>query len=133
MIVQYAAASMVSENKVYAHPASVDSIPSSANQEDIVSMGTTAARKARMIVRNVQDVLADELMTACQAIDVRRRLNTHGQGVTPLHQAILDHVRRTVAFYETDREIWPDLRACEAMVRSGELLEIARQYLPDLA
>ncbi len=133
MIVQYAAASMVSENKVYAHPASVDSIPSSANQEDIVSMGTTAARKARMIVRNVQDVLADELMTACQAIDVRRRLNTHGPGVTPLHQAILDHVRRTVAFYETDREIWPDLRACEAMVRSGELLEIARQYLPDLA
>ena len=65
MIVQYAAASMVSENKVYAHPASVDSIPSSANQEDIVSMGTTAARKAKMILKNTQDVLADGLMTAC--------------------------------------------------------------------
>ena len=62
MIVQYAAASMVSENKVYAHPASVDSIPSSANQEDIVSMGTTAARKAKMILQNTQDVLADELL-----------------------------------------------------------------------
>ena len=73
MIVQYAAASMVSENKIYAHPASVDSIPSSANQEDIVSMGTTAARKAKMILQNTQDVLADELMTACQAIDIRRR------------------------------------------------------------
>ncbi len=133
MIVQYAAASMVSENKVYAHPASVDSIPSSANQEDIVSMGTTAARKARMIVRNVQDVLAYELLTACQAIDIRRRLNTHGQGITPLHQALLEHVRQTVAFYEIDREIWPDLRACESMIRSGELLELTAQFLPDLA
>ncbi len=70
---------MVSENKIYAHPASVDSIPSSANQEDIVSMGTTAARKAKMILQNTQDVLADELMTACQAIDIRRRLNTHAR------------------------------------------------------
>ena len=132
MIVQYAAASMVSENKVYAHPASVDSIPSSANQEDIVSMGTTAARKARMIVRNTQDVLADELMTACQAIDIRRRLNTHGQGITPLHQALYTHVREKVAFYEVDREIWPDIRACEDMIRSGELLAIVKEYLPDL-
>lgn len=130
MIVQYAAASMVSENKIYAHPASVDSIPSSMNQEDIVSMGTTAARKARMIVRNTQDVLADELMTACQAIDIRRRLNTHGQGLTPLHQAIYDLVREQVAFFETDREIWPDLRKCEKIIRSGELLELAEAYFP---
>ena len=131
MIVQYAAASMVSENKVYAHPASVDSIPSSMNQEDIVSMGTTAARKARLILKNTQDVLADELMTACQAIDVRRRVNTHGQGVTPLHQALYDHVRERVAFYEVDREIWPDLRACEEMIRSGELLKIVGEFFPD--
>ena len=131
MIVQYAAASMVSENKVYAHPASVDSIPSSMNQEDIVSMGTTAARKARMILKNTQDVLADELMTACQAIDVRRRAGTHGSGVTPLHQAIYDHVREKVAFYEIDREIAPDIRECEKMIRSGELLEIVKKYLPD--
>jgi histidine ammonia-lyase len=131
MIVQYAAASMVSENKVYAHPASVDSIPSSANQEDIVSMGTTAARKARMILKNTQDVLADELMTACQAIDVRRHLNTHGQGITPLHEALYKHVREKVAFYEIDREIWPDIRACEEMIRSGELLNIVKEYIPD--
>jgi len=131
MIVQYAAASMVSENKVYAHPASVDSIPSSANQEDIVSMGTTAARKARMIVRNTQDVLADELMTACQAIDVRRRINTHGQGITPLHEALYQHVREKVEFYKIDREIWPDIRACEEMIRSGELLEIVKKFIPD--
>ena len=131
MIVQYAAASMVSENKIYAHPASVDSIPSSANQEDIVSMGTTAARKAKMILQNTQDVLADELMTACQAIDIRRRLNTHGQGMTPLHEALYQHVREKVAFYEIDREIWPDIRAVEAMIRSGELLDIVKEYIPD--
>lgn len=132
MIVQYAAASMVSENKVLAHPASVDSIPSSANQEDIVSMGTTAARKAGWIVQNTLSVLADELLTACQAIDIRRQLNTHGQGITPLHEALYKHVREKVAFFEIDREIWPDIKAVEAMVRSGELLEIADQILPDL-
>ena len=131
MIVQYAAASMVSENKVYAHPASVDSIPSSANQEDIVSMGTTAARKAGMIVQNTLSVLALELLTSCQAIDIRRRLNTHGQGITPLHQAIYDHVREKVDFFEIDREIWPDIAQVEKMVRSGELLDIVREYLPD--
>ena len=132
MIVQYAAASMVSENKVLAHPASVDSIPSSANQEDIVSMGTTAARKAGWIVQNTLSVLADELLTACQAIDVRRRLDTHGQGITPLHEALLKHVRERVAFYEVDREIWPDIAEVEKMVRSGELLEIVRAHVPDL-
>jgi histidine ammonia-lyase len=101
------------------------------NQEDIVSMGTTAARKARMILKNTQDVLADELMTACQAIDIRRHVATHGQGVTPLHQALYEHVREKVAFYEVDREIAPDIRACESMIRSGELLEIVRGFFPD--
>ena len=131
MIVQYAAASMVSENKVLAHPASVDSIPSSANQEDIVSMGTTAGRKAGWIVQNTFSVLADELLTACQAIDIRRRLNTHGQGIAPVHEALLKHVREKVDFYEIDREIWPDIQAVEKMVRSGELLDIVRAYIPD--
>ncbi|MBQ1804868.1 MAG: histidine ammonia-lyase, partial [Oscillospiraceae bacterium] len=75
--------------------------------------------------------LADELMTACQAIDVRRHLNTHGQGITPLHEALYKHVREKVAFYEIDREIWPDIRACEKMIRSGELLNIVKEYIPD--
>ena len=131
MIVQYAAASMVSENKVLAHPASVDSIPSSANQEDIVSMGTTAARKAGWIVQNTLSVLADELMTACQAIDIRRELGTHGQKITPCHQEIYDLVRSKVATYEIDREIWPDIRACEELVRGDEILEIVRKHFPD--
>ena len=132
MIVQYAAASMVSENKVLAHPASVDSIPSSANQEDVVSMGTTSARKARDIVQNTLSVLAYELLTACQAIDIRRRLNTHGQGITPLHEALFTAVRKVAPFYEIDREIWLDIRAVEKLVRSEELLRIVEQYLPDL-
>ncbi len=71
MIVQYSAASLVSENKVLAHPASVDSIPSSANQEDHVSMGTIAARKAKSILENTRKVLAMELLAACQGIDLR--------------------------------------------------------------
>ena len=131
MIVQYSAASMVSENKVLAHPASVDSIPSSANQEDMVSMGTTAARKAGWIVQNTLSVLADELLTACQAIDIRRRLNTHGQGISPVHQKVFDRVRKDAAFYETDRELWQDIKAVEQLVRNGELLNIVAQTVPD--
>ncbi len=132
MIVQYSAASMVSENKVLAHPASVDSIPSSANQEDMVSMGTTAARKSGWILQNTLSVLAFELLTACQAIDIRRRQDSHGKGISPVHQAVFEHVRKAVDFYEVDREIWPDIKAVEAMVRSGELLEVVHSRLPDL-
>ena len=131
MIVQYAAASMVSENKIYAHPASVDSISSSANQEDIVSMGTTAARTARMIVDNVLDVLGDELLTACQGIDIRRREGSHGQGISPVHEAIYQHVREKIAFYEIDREIAPDIREAARMIRSGEILRIVKEFFPD--
>ena len=131
MIVQYSAASMASENKVLAHPASVDSIPSSANQEDFVSMGTTAARKSKQILENTLSVLAYELLTACQAVDIRRRLGTHGQGLSPVHEAVYRHVREKVSFMETDRELWPDIRQVEAMVRSGELLDIAREIVPE--
>ncbi len=130
MIVQYTAASLVSENKVLSHPACVDSIPSSANQEDFVSMGTTAARKAGDILQNTLSVLAYELLTACQAVDIRRRRGTHGRGLSPVHQAIFAHVREKVPFYDVDREIWPDIREVEKMVRSGELLDIAQEMLP---
>ena len=71
MIAQYTAAALVSENKVLAHPASVDSIPTSANQEDHVSMGTIAARKAWEIVRNAENVLAIEFVTGHKGIDFR--------------------------------------------------------------
>lgn len=95
-------------------------------------MGTTSARTARMICDNTYSVLADELLTACQAIDIRRRQKTHGEGITPLHQDLYDHVRAKVAFYEKDREIWPDIAAVEEMVRSGELFSIIEKHVPDL-
>lgn len=94
-------------------------------------MGTTAARKARLILKNTQDVLAYELLTACQAIDIRRTVNSHGHGMTALHEAIYGHVRGQIDFMDTDREIWPDLRKAEQMVRSGELLHIAAEYFPE--
>ncbi len=131
MIVQYTAASMTSENKVLAHPACVDSIPSSANQEDFVSMGTTAARKAGTILQNTLSVLAYELLTACQAIDIRRMQNEFGKGLSNVGEAIYSHVREKVEFMAVDREIWPDIRQVEAMVRSGELLEIVHNIVPE--
>ncbi len=132
MIVQYSAASMVSENKVLAHPACVDSIPSSANQEDFVSMGTTAARKAGWILENTRSVLAYELLTACQAVDIRRMVGDLGQGISPAAQKVWEHVREKVAFYDKDREIAPDIKAVEAIVRSDELLDIVHGFFPDM-
>lgn len=95
MIVQYSAAALVSENKVLAHPASVDSIPSSAGQEDHVSMGTIAARKAAEILGNVRRVLAMELMCACQAVDLLGGPGEAGQGHgsgLPGHSRRLRHI-----------------------------------------
>ncbi len=107
MIVQYAAASLVSENKVLAHPASVDSIPSSANQEDHVSMGTIAARKAQAIYHNAKSVVGMELMLACQAIDLNK-LDANkalGQGT----KAAYDSIRELIPVLEFDRITYVDM------------------------
>jgi histidine ammonia-lyase len=122
---------MASENKILAHPACVDSIPSSANQEDFVSMGTTAARKAGTILQNTLSCLAFELLTACQAIDIRRNQRSYGQGLSPVGEAMFNRVRQQVRFMDVDREIWPDIAAVEKIIRSGDLLEIARKLVPD--
>lgn len=121
MIVQYVAASLVNENKVLAHPACVDSITSSANQEDHVSMGMTACRKARQIVDNVTNVLAIELLVACQAIDLRK----NKQPLSPAGQAVYDLVRKEVPFMAKDRYIAPDIAKIEALVREGKVVEVA--------
>ena len=125
MIIQYSAAALVSENKVLAHPASVDSIPSSANQEDHVSMGTIAARKARSIIENASNVLAMELLAACQAIDLRRgeELLTLGTGT----QAGYVAVRNLVPQLAEDRILYPDIEAIRILLASGELVEIVRR------
>jgi histidine ammonia-lyase len=122
MITQYAAAALVSENKILAHPASVDSIPSSANQEDHVSMGTIAARKGRDIIENVQRVLATEIMAACQAIDFREGL-TLGLGTKEAYTI----VRENVEFMEKDIVIYPELDKITNLIVSGAIVERVEQ------
>ena len=118
MIVQYSAAALVSENKVLAHPASVDSIPSSAGQEDHVSMGTIAARQAGEIGANVRRVLAMELMVSCQGIDMR---GNHGMGVGT--QAAYDLVRKGCSYLDADRELYDDINYCEQIIADGSLVK----------
>lgn len=107
MIVQYAAASLVSENKVLAHPASVDSIPSSANQEDHVSMGTIAARKARDIYANAKSVVGMELMLACQAIDLNKE--DTGKALGKGTKAAYDTIREVIPALTEDRVAYVDM------------------------
>ena len=116
MIVQYSAAALVSENKILAHPASVDSIPSSANQEDHVSMGTIAARKAKEIMENVRRVLAMEIMCACQGIDLRGNKGL-GAGTRPVYE----EVRKVVPMLKEDRPIYEDINKCEELIKNGTI------------
>lgn len=104
MIAQYAAAALVSENKILAHPASVDSIPSSANQEDHVSMGTIAARKAREILKNAQNVIAIELLAGAQGVDFKDPSKL-GVGT----RIAYDLVRNLVPHLDDDREMYKDM------------------------
>jgi histidine ammonia-lyase len=121
MLVQYTAASLVSESKSLAHPAAVDSITSSAGQEDHVSMGMTAARHARGCVSNAEAVVALEVLGAAQALDFRAPL-APGAG----SRAALAAVRERVAFLDRDREIRTDLEAAVELVRSGALVAAAQ-------
>jgi len=122
MITQYAAAALVSENKILAHPASVDSIPSSANQEDHVSMGTIAARKGRDIIENVQRVLATEIMAACQAIDFREGY-TLGVGTSEAYRV----VRENVEFIERDKIMYIELDKVTNLIADGSIVESVEQ------
>lgn len=125
MIVQYSAASLVSENKVLAHPASVDSIPSSANQEDHVSMGTIAARKTREILCNANAVLALELLTACQAVDMRGGPAT----LSPATAAAYRALRSAVPMVLKDRIMQDDIEASIALLADGTILRAAEASL----
>ena len=119
MMPQYTAAALVSDNKTLAHPDSVDSIPSSANQEDHVSMGANAARHALEIVDNVRHILAIELLTAAQAVDLRpdgpARL---GRGTAAAFAVVREHA----AALAHDRALSPEINALAAVIRSGEVL-----------
>jgi len=121
MIAQVAAAALVSENKVLAHPASVDSIPSSAGREDHVSMGATAALKLATIHDHVRTVLAIELLCAAQGIDLRRPLTT----TKPL-EAVHAAIRAKVPAMMVDRPIADDIRAVRSLIDDGSLVDVAR-------
>ncbi len=111
MVAQYTAAALVSENKILAHPASVDSIPTSADQEDHVSMGTTAARKCREVLENLRYVLAIEAICACQGIDLRKKKPS------PVLQKACRIIRERVSFMAADREMSKDFEAVVALIK----------------
>jgi histidine ammonia-lyase len=116
MIAQVTSAALASENKVLCHPASVDSIPSSAGREDHVSMGMAAALKARQVVENVRTCLAIELLVAAQAIDLRAPLRP-APSVAEAHRRI----RAAVPRLEADRELHTDVEAVCRLVDEGAL------------
>ena len=114
MIAQVTAAALASENKSLAHPASVDSIPTSANQEDHVSMATFAARRLTEMSDNTAGVLAIELLAACQGVDFRSPLKT-----SPLLEKALKTVRKEVSFYDQDRYFAPDIQKAQTLIQQG--------------
>ncbi|MDH4209253.1 MAG: aromatic amino acid lyase, partial [Anaerolineae bacterium] len=158
MMAQYTAAALVSENKTLAHPDSVDSIPTSANQEDHVSMSMNAALHAREIVRNVQQIVGIEMLCAAQALDFRYQglefssskwlSKERTAGHKKLVEYDLDHgtpvakaraglgtdaayraIRKQIDHLTTDRPLYPDLQHIAEMVRSGEIVEAAEAAL----
>lgn len=127
MIAQYSAAALVSENKVLAHPASVDSIPSSANQEDHVSMGTIGARKARNIIYNASRVLGIEYLAAAQAIHFRGAAEL-GKGTKPAYALI----RESIKPLEEDRVMYIDINKASELITSGELVGRVEKIIGNL-
>jgi histidine ammonia-lyase len=128
MIAQYTAAALVSENKVLAHPASVDSIPTSANKEDHVSMGTIAARKCRSVVENAEHVLAIELLCGCQALDLLTR-GEPGRGTGAAYRT----VRKSVDRLDRDRVLAKDIEAVAELIRSGAVERAVAEAVGPLA
>jgi histidine ammonia-lyase len=127
MIPQYTAAALVSENKSLCHPASVDSIPTSLGQEDHVSMGSIGAVQLLDVLRNVEQVLAIELLTAAQALDYRLPLRP-GRGVEVAHE----HVRSVIPHREEDHVFDDDMAQCRRFIRSDTLLDIVAEALQPL-
>ena len=122
MIAQYTAAALVSENKVLAHPASVDSIPTSGNKEDHNSMGSIAARKCYTILNNLENVLAIELMTGAQALEFLKPLKP-GVGTSAAYNTI----RKQINPLDDDRYLHLDLQKILALVKKDVILNSVKQ------
>jgi histidine ammonia-lyase len=127
MIAQYTSASLVSENKVLAHPASVDTIPTSGNQEDHVSMGWTSMRKLREVVANVRSVLSVEILVACQAVDFRAAIASPSVAGTAVHSL----VRSAVPTMDVDRNVSDQIAAVDGML--AEIVAAAEGAVGGLA
>ena len=123
MLTQVTTAALVSENKVFSHPSSVDSIPTSANQEDHVSMGTIGAMKARNIIDNVAIILGIELMASMQAIETRQYKSS------PALEAVRQEIRKNVAFLEKDRQLTDDINFMAKLVDSDVLPSLVQNFI----
>jgi histidine ammonia-lyase len=128
MMTQYTAASLVSENKVLAHPASVDSVPTSANAEDHVSMSTIAARKAREIIKNVEVVLGIEFLCAAQGIDLRRKDFSIPEDLGEGTRHVYNTIRERIPPLVEDRYLYTDIEKIREMVHNKVLTEKTVKY-----
>ncbi len=128
MMAQVTAAALASENKSHAHPASVDSLPTSANQEDHVSMATYAARRLHTMLDNVADIVAIELLAAAQGIDFRRPEES-----SPAIMQVMAALREISPAYEEDRSLSSDIRRVAATIDDGEYCDFARSIMPSLS
>jgi histidine ammonia-lyase len=124
MIAQVTSAALASENKSLAHPASVDSLPTSANQEDHVSMATFAARRLGDMAENTANVLAIELLAACQGVDFRAPLKT-----SKLLESAKEMVRALVPFYDQDRYFSPDIKEIYTLIKNGGMNDLVEKSL----
>lgn len=122
MILQYTAAALATENKVFAHPASVDTIPTSANVEDHVSMGATAAVKLRSVLDNVERILAIELMSAAQGVDFRKQVIGEEKRLGEGTRGVYAMIRERVPFIESDTVMYEYMETMRQLVAAGELL-----------
>lgn len=127
MVAQYTMAALVSENKVLAHPASVDSIPTCAGQEDHVSMGTIAARKAMMIVKNVMHVIAIEFLAASQGLEFLKPLRS-----SPALEAVHRLIRKKVPKLVSDRRLDLDIAKVRKMMKGDEILKVVQKVVGKL-
>ena len=128
MMAQVTAAALASENKSHAHPASVDSLPTSANQEDHVSMATYASRRLHTMLDNVADIVAIELLAAAQGIEFH-----HPQRSSPPVEDVMAAIREISPVYEEDRSLSSDIRRIAATIDNGDYCRFAESVLPSFA
>ncbi|EQC43314.1 histidine ammonia-lyase [Bacteriovorax sp. Seq25_V] len=127
MIAHVTAAALTSENKYLCHPASVDSVPTSTDKEDHVSMGVTAGRKLHEVLDNLTKCLSIEFLCNTQAIDLLRPLKS-----SPAIEALIAHVRKTVPMIEDDRIFYKDMNNIEALINNNELLSVVEKVIGEL-